>query len=161
MLNEYCGALTNTFAELAFYGILKDDDAQCFSVAPELKSGFVVLIVAAILLTALNSFVTKATFQYFHDSDSGRWKYRRENKGVDEDTADRDLSQTREKINAVPVLFTDRFRWLLYREDEVMGEFLFDSDSYGSGAPGGDEGEDEISGPAEIMETQADPGDEI
>jgi hypothetical protein len=32
MINSYCESLKDTFAQMVYYGILKEEDAQCFSV---------------------------------------------------------------------------------------------------------------------------------
>eukprot|EP00536_Pseudo-nitzschia_multiseries_P018323 jgi/Psemu1/321305/estExt_fgenesh1_pm.C_23840001 len=121
MVNSYCGSLDGFFSELVFYGILKSEDAQCFSVESSIEDGFFILEVGAILLALVNTFVSKATRQYFRDQDE-LYKRREIEKYTSslqiaeegqETTAD-DSSKT---IRPVPVLFTDTFRWLLRQDD--------------------------------------------
>merc|ERR1719183_1144587 len=69
MVNSYCGSLDGFFSELVFYGILKNEDAQCFSVKSSIEDGFFVLATGAVILALVNTFVVKATMQYFQDQD--------------------------------------------------------------------------------------------
>jgi len=63
MINVYCGALKETFSSLAYYGILKAEDAQCFRVDAIVDSASWVLVAASILLCMLNHFVVGASMQ--------------------------------------------------------------------------------------------------
>lgn len=121
MVNSYCGSLDSFFSELVFYGILKTEDAQCFSVKSSIEEGFFILAAGAVLLALVNTFITKATHQYFRDQDepmrqrqikeiSSRLESAEE--GLQADT---DLVES--TVRPVPVLFTDTFRWLLIQDD--------------------------------------------
>lgn len=115
MLNDYCGNLKGTFSQLVYYGILDESDAQCFRVESVLEIGSYILAAAAILLGLLNSFVTKAVLQYFRDMDAQ--DERQVGLGDEEPI---ELSQALEEIHPVSVLFTDTFRWFLFREDTML-----------------------------------------
>jgi hypothetical protein len=123
MINPYCDALSGFFSEMVYYGLLKKEDAQCFRTEVKVKPTFYILFTAAICLALTNSFIMKAVIQYFRDSDST--SLREPNPKVEniddfkfEDGTSIDSSE-KEKIHPVPVLFTDRYRWFLYREDTM------------------------------------------
>lgn len=67
MFNAYCGPLDAWFAQMVRYGVIREEDAQCFSVQGSLEPGSFALAAAAVLLALLNSFVTKATRQYEYE----------------------------------------------------------------------------------------------
>lgn len=67
MVNSYCGSLGGFFSQMVYFGILKAEDAQCFSVQSSMEEGAYVLAAGAVLLALLNTFVTKAVTQYFRD----------------------------------------------------------------------------------------------
>lgn len=128
MVNSYCNSLDETFAQLVFFGLLKEEDAQCFSVQSSITVGSYLLFVGAILLALCNTFVIKAVVQYFRDKD--------EIAAVLQDDVEKELqllesskseSLQREGgeeslfIRPAPVLFTDTFRWLLRPEDVTGG----------------------------------------
>ncbi|KAL7427819.1 hypothetical protein ACHAXH_001174 [Discostella pseudostelligera] len=69
MVNVYCGALKGTFSSLAYYGILKAEDAQCFRVDAIVDGASWVLVAASILLCMLNHFVVGASMQKTLDDD--------------------------------------------------------------------------------------------
>jgi hypothetical protein len=117
LINGYCEGLTDTFSSLAYFGILSEDDAQCFRLRGNVEGGCFALIVAAFGLAFLNTFVTRAVFQYQQDN-------------TDEDqreqgplvvpanmtqhlAATMEVEEVIEKIRPTPVLFTDTFRWML------------------------------------------------
>mmetsp|Transcript_5265 Transcript_5265/g.15313 ORF Transcript_5265/g.15313 Transcript_5265/m.15313 type:complete len:2439 (+) Transcript_5265:618-7934(+) len=118
MINAYCKNLEDTFAQMIYFGVLKENDAQCFSVTSHINNNVFFLVAGAILLSFLSSFVLKATFQYFRDErdldksvkgadDSVFSSLDRESRYDDIDT------EIVTNIRPVPVLFTDSFRWLL------------------------------------------------
>jgi hypothetical protein len=124
MINPYCDALSGFFSEMVYYGLLKKEDAQCFRTEVNVKPTFYILVTAAICLALTNSFIMMAVIQYFRDSDST--SLREPNPKVEniddfefEDGTSIDSSE-KEKIHPVPVLFTDRYRWFLYREDIML-----------------------------------------
>jgi hypothetical protein len=116
MLNDYCGNLKGTFSQLVYYGILDESDAQCFRVESVLEIGSYILAVAAVLLGLLNSFVMKAVIQYFRDVDAQEDE--RQAELNDEEPVE--FSKALEEIQPVSVLFTDTFRWFLFREDTML-----------------------------------------
>jgi len=122
MVNDYCDNLEEMFSQLVYYGILDKSDAQCFRVESILEVGAYILASAAVLLVLLNNFVMKAVAQYFRDEDAeSELAYAlKDNDGDDEyHDDDADFAQAVDKIQPVPVLFTDTFRWFLHREDKV------------------------------------------
>jgi hypothetical protein len=128
MINPYCETLSGIFREMVYYGILKDEDAQCFRTDVTVEPTFIVLIVAAVALAVLNSFVMGSTSQYFRDDDTKRHSASNmpEKKLSDDDDLD-DLLEFEDAmleatfnkyaIHPSPVLFTDKYRWFLHRED--------------------------------------------
>jgi hypothetical protein len=115
MINAYCGGLSETFAQLIYYGVLNDEDAQCFRVNTSIGNGFFVLAAATILLALMNTFVLKAVRHYERDQDMNA-NTQHHGKGLPAGDEYGDLARTRMEIHPVPVLFTDTFRWLLQRE---------------------------------------------
>jgi hypothetical protein len=121
MINSYCDSLKDSFAQLVYYGILEEEDAQCFSVKSSIESGSFVLAAGAVLLALINTFVTKAVLQYFRDKDAVQQRVEEDVERMsentsnteDEDVADGGFSA---RIHPVPVLFTDTFRWMLRTE---------------------------------------------
>jgi len=117
MINEYCGSLRDTFNELVYYGILDERDAQCFRVESSLEVASYMLAAASILLALLNAFVNSAVGQFFRDKEV-------EGSGEDHfsvtecETGDEDAKVS--QLQPAPTLFTDKFRWLLCREDAAM-----------------------------------------
>jgi hypothetical protein len=69
MINGYCRDLKDTFNVLAYFGVLEEEDAQCFQVKPHIEGGSYILLIAAAMLALLNSFVMSAVRQYFRDRD--------------------------------------------------------------------------------------------
>jgi hypothetical protein len=116
LINEYCAGLTDTLNSLAYYGILKAEDAQCFKLGATIEDGCYILIACAFLLAFLNTFVPKAVFQYQRDV-LAEERRRTEPSGPDERNqhiADiMNVEQVRQMIQPTPVLFSDTFRWLL------------------------------------------------
>ena len=150
MVNEYCNSLDGFFAEMVFYGIVKEEDAQCFSVKSSIEAGFYVLAAGAVLLHLLNAFVTNAAKQRLRDSVDQQQQREEVVKAVEifthslesstisssddacrklevsydehqqhqaDDSSTIELSET-VVVHPVPVLFTDKFRWLLIPSDD-------------------------------------------
>jgi hypothetical protein len=67
MINAYCGSLKNFFTGLSYYGILKEEDAQCFRVNATVETASWLLVAASILLLALNHFIFAASRQKVQD----------------------------------------------------------------------------------------------
>ncbi len=122
MINAYCENLKTAFAQAVHYGVLSEEDAQCFSVQLSIESGFFYLAGGAAILAVLATFVVKAYDQYFRDKDPSAKEAL-----VVADTSDSGFTNTDSddgedqavdagfsaRIEPVPVLFTDTFRWLL------------------------------------------------
>jgi len=53
MFNSYCGALDGFFAQMAHYGIMKEEDTQCFSVQGYIEPGSVILAIGAVSILFL------------------------------------------------------------------------------------------------------------
>lgn len=139
MINGYCRNLEETFNVLTYFGILDQDDAQCFQVDAKIESGSYILLVAAALLSLLNTFVMNAAKQYFRDRDDvishTEMKDRAmkqvedvkkmEQNGVEQEREEVMRSEggasdywegrkdAEDYIKPVPVLFSDKFRWFL------------------------------------------------
>jgi len=114
MINSYCDGLDDTFSSLVYYGILAEENAQCFKVTATVESGTYVLALGAVMLALLSTFVVKAVVQYNEDTKDA-------NKTEEESTLDiadddGNIEEVLEKIHPIPVMFTDQFRWLLHRQ---------------------------------------------
>jgi hypothetical protein len=100
---------------LVYFGLIDQEDAQCFSVQSSVEEGSFILAAGAVLLALLNTFVTKATTQYFRDIDAVPNTEAAKVYGDDElrpPQIDQDLV-----IEPAPVLLSDRFRWCLVCPD--------------------------------------------
>ena len=69
MINVYCGSLKNAFNSLSFYGILSEDDAQCFKVEASVEKASWILVSACLILCMLNHFISGASIQKTKDDD--------------------------------------------------------------------------------------------
>ena len=67
MINVYCGKLKGTFASLSYYGILSEDDAQCFRVEATVEEASWILVAACFILCMLNHFIGGASMQKSQD----------------------------------------------------------------------------------------------
>lgn len=128
MINSYCDGLVGAFAALEYYGVLEPTDAQCFRVQAGIENATYILIVAAVLLALLNTFVKRAVSQRalehsaLHVTNIKSFNH-------SDDYEDHEVEAARESLQYVPVLFSDTFRWLLAREDSPPGDL--DSDKLG------------------------------
>lgn len=112
MVNAYCTNLEDMFAQMVYYGVLKEEDAQCFSVSSRIGPNAFVLVAAAVLLAFLSSFVRKAFVQYMYDGiPSVLLKENDDSTELSQSNNSDDFVDT--SIQQVPVLFTDTFRWML------------------------------------------------
>merc|ERR1712048_234696 len=117
MINSYCESLKDTLGELVYYGILKAEDAQCFSVESTINGGSYILAIGAILLSITTTFVNKAIVQYFRDVRNEERLQKRSAWDSESDAESGDQKTTTTRVQPVPVLFTDKFRWLMVRHD--------------------------------------------
>jgi len=69
MINAYCDPLKSTFTSLSYYGILSQDDAQCFRVDATVESASWILVTASLILCILNHFIVGALSQKVQDDD--------------------------------------------------------------------------------------------
>ena len=111
MINSYCGSLNATFAQWVLFGIIKPEDAQCFSIESSIEAGSYILAMGAVVLGFFNSFVNKAVIQYFRDMEEKAPRDLEQNS--DTDFSADDVVTVSKEIRPVPVLFTDNFRWFL------------------------------------------------
>jgi hypothetical protein len=120
IVNPYCQSLKGLFGELAYFGILKESDAQCLKTDIQIEPSFYFLLGAALLLSLINTFVVKANQQYLTDSECAITVPSKvdtlDDLGIDGSNSD-DAKKT---ILPIPIMFTDRFRWVLHREDSVF-----------------------------------------
>jgi hypothetical protein len=123
MINPYCKSLSGLFGQLVFYGILKEEDAQCLKTDFVIKPTFFLLFVAAIVLHLLNTFVMNAMSQYVRDMEENARHADIVNDGKFNNIHNSTLSEGNPDnaaiiaaIEPVDALFTDKFRWLLVSE---------------------------------------------
>lgn len=107
LINDYCGSFESIFNSLAYYGILKPDDSQCFKVVANTNDGLWLLVAASVVLLFLNHFIASAAKQQEADlanSNSDIW--------IQVEPADSsDLEEF--QLNSHPASFTDYYRWVL------------------------------------------------
>jgi hypothetical protein len=92
---------------MAYYGILKPDDYQCFKVVASTNDGLWLLVAASVILLFLNHCIASAAIQQEADlanSNSDIW--------IQVEAAD--ISDLEEfQLNSHPAFFTDYYRWVL------------------------------------------------
>ena len=106
-----------------FFGLLKEEDAQCFSVQSSIEDGAFVLAAGAVHLALLNTLVTKAVSQYMREKTQLEKQIEEvccEEAFEDADEVQQGNAPESKGIHPVPVLFTDTFRWLLRGDDRVV-----------------------------------------
>jgi hypothetical protein len=69
MINVYCGKLKGTLTSLSYYGILSEDDAQCFRVEATVEEASWILVAACFILCLLNHFIGGASMQKTQDDE--------------------------------------------------------------------------------------------
>ena len=115
-MEEQCSFFNEVFTMLVYYDVFEKEKAHCFRVEATILLGSYFMLAGAILLSILNSFVGKATFQYFWDKECIRKEAAMdESLHLEEESVSLD-SKALKKIRPPPVLFTDTFRWLLRPE---------------------------------------------
>ena len=110
---------------MAQNGVLKAEDAQCFSVEGYIEPGSVILAVAAVILALVNTFVNKAVKQFFYNLKAELEKELFADDGISDISQSGDEESQKvgksnvlaTRIHPVPVMFTDTFRWLLQSDD--------------------------------------------
>jgi Paraquat-inducible protein A len=125
LINSYCDSLQPTLAALVYFGIIADEDAQCFKVRASIESGTFFMISAAFVLSFLNGFVVTAAAQYQRDC-IARDEALRQDIKPDHQTIrmleEGNVEETIEKIQPMPALFTDQFRWWLVSNSRMREE---------------------------------------
>jgi hypothetical protein len=107
------------FGDLAFYGILKDVNTQCLKSDIKLEPTFYLFSVAMLALSLINFFIKQAVLHYFDDIHSAKLcedTTPSENHSILEVDGYKEMS-AKALILPVPIMFTDRYRWVLHRED--------------------------------------------
>jgi Paraquat-inducible protein A len=113
MINSECDQFKSFFASMSYFNILSEDEAQCFRMQPTIESGTYILLSATILLAVLRTFLTLAVRQVEYQSSLLSMS----TPGMEAKNVE-DEKDTDRMVNAIapfPVLFTDRFRWLLVK----------------------------------------------
>ncbi|GAX20731.1 hypothetical protein FisN_7Hh041 [Fistulifera solaris] len=116
MVNIYCdqlNALKSLFSQLVYFGVIEPDDAQCFLVEAQARTGFFFIAAGSILLALMNTFISKAANHYIRDNVE-----KPSLSGIEPKTQV-DSDELKEEIDPIPILFTDEFRFCLRR---TLGE---------------------------------------
>lgn len=116
IMADQCNEFEEFFGILAYYGVLDFRDSHCFRVEATIMNGAYLLVAGAVLLAMLNSFVMKASYQYYWDKDCCRKEMAVKNHLTPEEAATPVNEELLKGIHPPPVLFTDTFRWLLRPE---------------------------------------------
>ena len=116
IMADQCNEFEEFFGILAYYGILDFQDSHCFRVEATIMNGAYLLVSGAVLLAILNSFVMKASYQYYWDKDCCRKEMAVKNHLTEEEAATPVDDVLLKRLHPPPVLFTDTFRWLLRPE---------------------------------------------
>ena len=107
-------SLDFTLNLLVYYGILQQNDAQCFALEASITAGAYLLVPITLGMSLLNTFVVKAYIQELRDKAEEKELVSEDDKlrAYDRTTWDsrRDAVQA---IRPTGVLFTDTFRWAL------------------------------------------------
>jgi hypothetical protein len=127
MINSYCDSLNDTFAQWVSLGIIKAEDAQCFSIESSIEAGSYILALGAVVLGFVNSFINKAVIQYFRDMEE-KVPLDLEQNSDTEFSTDEVVTMTKE-IRPVPVLFTDNFRWFLQGTESTSASISGDDEN--------------------------------
>lgn len=123
LINSYCKSLDETFAELAYHGILTSNDAHCFSAKTLVEGGSYILVIGAVLLGFLTKFVTKAMVQSLKHTNTKESVVRNESQVKSaEDVETEEISDSRTitqpEIRPVEGVFSETFRLALRRVNE-------------------------------------------
>lgn len=127
LLNRYCESINDILIQLASYGLIDNQDAQCFEMVASITSGAYLLVPFVLGLALLNTYVVKAYVQYLQEKKHEAEAVTEEDKlrAFDRTTWDNRMDAL-ENIRPVPVVFTDLFRWTLWVQPNTskMGEKL-------------------------------------
>jgi len=107
LINDYCGSFESTFNSLAYYGILKPNDSQCFKVVANTKDGLWLLVAASVVFLLLNHFIASAAKQQEADLANS-------NSDISIQVELEDISDLEDfQLRTHPASFTDYYRWVL------------------------------------------------
>ena len=107
LINDYCGSFDSIFNSLAYYGILKPEDSQCFKVIASVENGTWLLVAAAVTLLALNNFIASAAKHQDADINSSN-----DDVSVSPGYPD-DKLLNEVKLQTRAPSFSDYYRWVL------------------------------------------------
>jgi len=139
LINDLCDSLEDTFASLAYYGIISDEDAQCFRVNARVEGSLWVLLTAAIILGIINHFISRAASQQERDeniksNDEQDLKSKDLYCSSDDCSVDKSFdgdfyydkkrNELLSLIKPVSCLFTDYYRWFLYKSESPPDNLL-------------------------------------
>lgn len=114
MLNHFCTSLDFTLNLMVYYGILQQNDAQCFALEASITAGAYLLVPITLCMSLLNTFVVKAYVQELREKAEGKELVSEDEnlRAFDRTTWD-NRADAVEAIRPADVLFTDTFRWAL------------------------------------------------
>ncbi|KAL7530846.1 hypothetical protein ACHAXR_010146, partial [Thalassiosira sp. AJA248-18] len=140
MINAYCDPLKETFNSLAYYGILDENDAQCFRVDATVEAASWVLVAASLILCILNHFIVGASNQKRLDDDvpadrrlhSDRWLQTKQSTvtagmdmsmsvSMDEEEGSSGVDTRDVSVSPVQPRFTDYYHFATIRRAEEQG----------------------------------------
>ena len=138
MVNVYCEGLKGTFTSMAYYGILREEDAQCFRVDASVESASWILVAASIILCLVNHFIVSANNQKIQDDEiplerrlhSDRWVQSKHGDltvgmtmsvSVDEEEDWVDLVEKEPSVRLIKPRFTDYYCFATFFEEASSG----------------------------------------
>lgn len=116
IMYDQCNEFEPFFELFAYYGILRPEDSHCFRLEATILRGAYLLATGSLLLALSNTFVMRASSQYFWDREEARKALAMEHHLTPEEVAVPLDEKALADIHPPPVLFTDTFRWILRRE---------------------------------------------
>ncbi|CAB9514500.1 Paraquat-inducible protein A [Seminavis robusta] len=121
MLNQFCTSLDFTLNLLVYYGVLSQNDAQCFALEASIAGGSYLLVPLTAGLALLNTFVVKAHVQNLREKEEANYSIPEDEKlrAFDRTTWDC-RSEALRTIRSPDIEFTDTFRWMLRHKEGSM-----------------------------------------
>lgn len=116
IMSKQCAEFESFFEMLAYYNVLENQDSHCFRVEATVMNGTYFLFCGAILLSISQSFVMKASYQYYWDKECCRKEMATKDHLSPAEAATPVDEIVFKGVHPPPVLFTDSFRWLLRKE---------------------------------------------
>jgi len=117
LLNYLCSGLDFTLNLMVYYGILEENDAQCFALEATITAGAYFMVPITFCMAVLNTFVMKAYLQQLREAEEAKEILSEDEKlrAYDRTTWDSRTDAMR-KIRPALVGFVDTFRWALRRQ---------------------------------------------